>query len=386
MPIRHSIALLLPACLMAMHAPVYAGAPGLAVTVAGPPAAVFTKTRDACSPDDIPDAPARAVRLPSGQVLLFAPHFLNRVSSGPDLMHLRHACRIVFAGAESADPARFDDRTWIAATWTPDGGRSIIAVLHDEFQGHRHAGLCPTGQYMDCWYNALAMAVSRDGGGSFARVPGIVAALPYRYSEVVGEHRGYFNPSGIVELDGSLHMFAFATRAGAQAPGNCLLRTTRIADPGAWRAWDGTGFGASFIDPYARPADPAGHVCAPVGAGRLRWPVTSLVRHGQSGLFLAFMQDGSRGAGGFWYATSADLVHWSEPAQLMPAVGLGAWQPGDPPPLAYPSVLDPSSPDANFQTVGAAPLLYATRFNGVTPGHPGMDRDLIAIPLHISVQ
>jgi hypothetical protein len=381
MRLTHSIAALLAAGLLATPAPARAQAPALAMVVAGPPVAVFAKARDACDPDDIPDAPARAVRLESGRVLLFAAHFRNRVSAGPDLLHLRHDCRIVLAGAESADPARFDDRSWIAATWTPDGHR-LFAVLHDEFQGHRHVGLCPTGRYMECWYNALTLAASPDGGASFARLPGLVAALPYRYDQLVGSHHGYFNPSNIVSLDGALYMTVFATRAEAQAPGNCLLRTDDIADPGAWRAWDGMSFGARFIDPYRERAEPARHVCTPVGTGQLRWPVTSLVRHAPSRLFVATMQDGARN-GGVWYATSADLLRWSMPARLMPATGLGAWQTGDPPPLAYPSVLDPAGTDANFQTVGAAPLMYATRFNGVTPGHPGMDRDLIAIPLRI---
>ena len=74
------------------------------------------------------------------------------------------------------------------------------------------------------------MAAGRSG----AR-PGraLVAALPYRYDEVGRGHHGYFNPSNIVELDGAHYMFAFATRAGLQREGNCLLRTTDLATPGS---------------------------------------------------------------------------------------------------------------------------------------------------------
>ena len=78
---------------------------------------------------------------------------------------------------------------------------------------------------MDCWYNAVTAAVSRDGGMVFDRLgPGsdLVAALPYRYDEVTGHHAGYFNPSNMV-LDGNrLFMMVFATEARAQRPGNCL--------------------------------------------------------------------------------------------------------------------------------------------------------------------
>ncbi len=237
---------------------------------------------------------------------------------------------------------------------------------------------------MDCWFNALTAAVSHDAGRSFQRVPGraLVAALPYRYDEVGIGHHGYFNPSNIVTLAGAQHMFAFATQAGAQRPGNCLLRTTAISQPEAWRGWDGTAFQVAFINPYTEPGPPERHVCAPVGAGRLLWPVTSLVRHQPSGLFIALMMNGVRG-GGVHYATSPDLLQWSAPALLMPALGMGAWTCADPPPLAYPSLLDPDSADRNFETVGAGATLFATRFN-VAECRTGMDRELLRWDVRIS--
>jgi hypothetical protein len=287
---------------------------------------------------------------------------------------------VVFAGAEAADPAAFDDRGWLAAPFTRDGV-TLYAVVHDEFQGHRHPGLCPSGRYMDCWYNALTLAVSRDGGRTFTRLPGVVAALPYRYDEVTGAHRGYFNPSNIVTLDGHQFMMAFATQARAQAPGNCLLRTDRVDEPGAWRGWDGAGFEVAFINPYHDHEEPAKHVCAPVGVGRLRWPVTSLVRHRPSGLFVATMQNAAAD-GGVFVSTSPDLRQWSEPASILSAAGQGAWRCGMAPPLAYPSILDASSTDPSFASVDSHPELFLTRFNA----HGcdlGSDRDLIRFDLAI---
>lgn len=355
-----------------------AEAPGLRLTVTD--AAQPAVSGGACDATDIPDAPARAVRLADDAVQLYATDQRNRLDGGPDLLHLRHGCTSVLAGAGKDNPAAFDDRAWLASPWTRDG-QTIWAVVHNEFHGHRRPTLCPSGRYMDCWFNALTAAVSRDGGRSFARVPGpaLVAALPYRYDEVGRGHHGYFNPSNIVTRDGAQFMFAFATRAGEQRPGNCLLRTDAIEQPDRWRGWDGSGFGISFIDPYTATRlggiDPGRHVCAPVGINGLRWPVTSLVRHAASGLFLAVMQDGARG-GGVFYATSRDLVRWSDPALLLPAIGPGAWTCTDAPPIAFPSLLDPSSRDRNFETVGGSAALFATLFK-VADCRISMNRDLV---------
>lgn len=370
----------------AVSQPLPSSGPAVRLRVTGPAVAAVAGAHPGCDGTDIPDAPARALRLADGEVQLYAPASRNRVERGPDLLHLRHDCSVAMIGANRDDPAAFDDRAFIAASWTPDG-RTIWAVVHNEFHGHRRPALCPSGRYMDCWYNSLTEAVSRDGGRRFSRVAGdaLVAALPYRYDQVGVGHHGYFNPSNIVSHAGAQYMFAFATRALAQRPGNCLLRTVTVGQPGSWRGWDGHGFGVRFVDPYAGPdgavGGPAAHVCAPVAPGALRWPVTSLVRLAGRGVFMAMMQDTSR-AGGVYYATSADLVTWSQPARLMDSVGPGGWVCGDPPPIAYPSVLDPSSADRNFETVGSGARLFVTRFN-VAGCRIGMDRELVSYPVAV---
>lgn len=351
--------------------------PALRLTVAGPVVQVFSRSRDGCDPLDIPDAPARAIRVASGGVQLYAPHFQNRRLVGPDLWHLKEDCRVVFRGNERDDPAAFDDRAWLTSLYTPDG-HTIYAAVHNEFQGHRRKALCPSGRYIDCWYNAVTAAVSTDAGQSFHRVAankGLVATLPYRYDETVGQHRGYFNPSNIVEMNGRLFMMVFATAAGAQLPGNCLLRTERIADPAAWRAWDGATFGASFVDPYLSGVSTVRHTCMPVGRTRLHWPVTSLIRHAPSGLFIALMMNAGRD-GGVFYATSPNLIDWSAPARLLSGSGESAYTCGDPPPLAFPSLLDPASTDRNFMTVGDSALLFLTQFN-VSDCKTSLERELV---------
>lgn len=365
--------------------------PALAVTVSGDPVVVFSHARDGCGRLDKPDAPARAVRLSDGTVALFAPHFDNRALRGPDLLSVRPDCTITFAGVEDPDPARFSDRSWITALWTDDGVR-VFAVVHNEYQGHRHAGRCPTRRYHDCWYNALTAAVSTDGARSFRPLgppPHLIAALPDTAEAVRGAPAGFFHPTGIVRHDGALYMMAYASGRGAQSRGTCLMRTTAIEDPAAWRGFDGRDFTVRFADPYAGIADPRAHVCQPIGRSRLQWPVTALVRHAPSGLFIAVMQGGPHRADrrepapGIYIATSADLVRWSAPAFVMPARGHGQFRCGDEEPLAYPSLLDPASPSRSFDTVGNTAQLYLTRFD-VPDCRIHGSRSLLRVPVTIA--
>lgn len=359
--------------------------PGLQIELTSGPVSALQNPLPSCDTRDYPDAPARAIRLADGTVQLYATDHDNRVNVGPDLVHLQHRCAIVYRGRGNEDPGAYDDRSWITSLWTSDG-RTIWAVVHNEFQGQLRKQLCPTGRYMDCWFNALALTVSHDEGRSFQREAdnSLIATLPYRYDEVGLGHHGYFNPSNIVSRNGSLYMFTFATKANAQQGGNCLLRTDTIEQTGSWRGWGGTGFDVSFVNPYAGPVRPEGHICTPVGVDALRWPVTSLVHHEPSGLFIVLMQN-TASDGGVYYATSPDLLHWSAPALLLSAIGLQAWTCGGQDPIAYPSLLDPASESRNFETVGSDALLFATRFDS-KDCHPGANRDLIRWTVRIRLR
>ncbi len=363
----------------------------LTVTVAGDPVVVFRHDRDGCGRYDKPDVPARAVRLADGTVALFAPHFDNRALRGPDLLSVRPDCAITFEGAEDPDPARFSDRSWITALWTDDGAR-VFAIIHNEYQGHRHPGRCPTRRYHDCWYNALTAAISTDRALRFRPLgapPHLIAALPDTAEAVRGAPGGFFNPTGIVRHHGALYMMAYASGRGTQPRGTCLMRTHAIEEPSAWRGFDGTDFTVRFADPYAGVADPSSHLCRPIGRSRLQWPVTALVRHWPSGLFIAVMQgrphrpDHNEPAPGIYVATSSDLLEWSAPAFVLPARGHGQFRCGDAPPLAYPSLLDPASPSRSFDTVGDTAQLYLTRFD-VPDCRIHGSRSLVRIPVSIA--
>lgn len=358
------------------------GAPPLsALTPIGPPTTIFSARKDACDGADVPDAPSRAFRDASGAVALYGMHFRNRALRGPDLDHLKIDCRIVLDSGEKSDPALYDDRSWITATWTEDG-KSIAAILHHEYQANEHEGRCRSKIYMECWYNTLLGAASTDGGASFVRKnpSTVVAGAPFRQEVDQGRHRGFFNPSNIFS-DGRYRYFLASTTGWAhpsdQGAGVCLFRTETPADPGSWRAWTGTGFTAAFPDPYRKPVKLA-DACKPIAP--FPAPVGAVVRHRGSGAFIAVFMAASGGIfprSGFYWSTSRDLLTWDEPRLLMAGPTLyddACKAEGDL--IAYPSLLDPGAQGRNFDDVGdKAYLTYASlRHEGC---EITSDRDLV---------
>ncbi len=378
--LAHRIFLGLPALMLvvlsgAAARPRYAaelGGPSIRVT--GAPEPVFDWARDACEEADFPDAPARAFRTADGGVRLFASHYRARAMAGPDGDHLGHDCAVAFQGEGSGDPARHSDLAWLISPYALGDGR-VFALVHNEFQGHRHPHVCAAGEYHACWENSITWAMSEDDGRSFqAPAPErrLIAGLPWAYDRRRDRPGGYFNPSNIVAHDGAWYALVWARPYRDQAGGACLLRTTRLDDPAAWRAWDGTGFTVAFADPARDDiADPARHLCAPVGVGSFGSAPSSLVRDAASGMFLALQAGNMPHDGGtlpgVWLAASRDLVDWSAPRLVWQ---IPVWRPRgcdperDPAPwsLAYPALIDFASPTANFETVSDAAWLYFTRY------------------------
>ncbi len=353
---------------------------------------VFQWSRDACARDDFPDSPTRVLRGADGQLRLIAAHMEARIMSGPDLDHLRRDCRVAFAGRRSDDPAAFDDRAWILSPYTTDG-RTAVALIHNEFHGNLRADLCPSRSYQRCWANAITLAVSRDGGATFARVPGdaLVMALPYRYEGEAGARIGYFNPSNIVAHEGFYYALVFTTAYRDQQAGLCLIRTDRLDDPKSWRGWDGRGFGVRFVDPYReRVEDPRAHVCAPVGRGALATSV-SLVRHRASGLFVATMtanrpeRAGGAPVAGIWASTSRDLVTWSAPVLVRAVPIFQGVTCADRFSVGYPALIDPASESRNFETFGDHGWLYMSRYN-LRNCRIEADRDLVRVAVTLTLQ
>jgi hypothetical protein len=217
----------------------------------GPAQVVFDWTTHRCEDLDIPDLPARAFRGSDGRVQLIAAHFINRRFIGPDLDHLTHECGVVLGSDWNPDPAAFDDHEWIAAPYTPDG-TTVYALVHDEYHGWEHDQCASTVYDPKCWFNAITLAVSTDGGKTYVdhAPPRLVAGVPYRYVPGDGA-TGVFSPSNIVRnpRDGYYYTLAYVNLRDSYI-GNCLLRTKNLGDPGSWRAWtSGNIFATTFVDP-----------------------------------------------------------------------------------------------------------------------------------------
>ncbi|HXS33569.1 MAG TPA: hypothetical protein VN758_07350 [Solirubrobacterales bacterium] len=357
--------------------------------VVGQPQSVFDWGESACEPMMYPDLPARAFRDYRGQVQLLISHFDNFRLIGPSLDQLTVDCNPVLLSHRSALPSRFQDREWIGSIFTRDG-KTVWALLHDEYQGNRHRGRCPSHSYYRCWYNAITLARSSDGGRSYqeATPPGhLVAAAPRRYRPEVGP-TGVFTPSNIVAgPDGAKYALVRIRGPGAER-GTCLIRTNRIQRPDSWRAWDGDGFDGRFSDPYEtrqRRRTP----CTPVGPGSIAEMAESLTYNTALGSYLlvGLAPPGAESIGpkatGIYFSTSEDLVHWSVRKLVTRAVTPHNYACGGPSPLAYPSLIDPESASRTFATSGAHPYLYYTQFRYQdcrrTP-----ERDLMRVALEVS--
>lgn len=349
---------------------------------------VFDWSEDACGRLHIPDLPVRAFRDEEDRVHLVLAHFVNRQMVGPSLDRLEVECPVILASDSRPDPRVFDDREWLAAPYTPDG-RTVYALVHNEYQGHRHAGRCLSGEYLPCWYNALTLAVSTDGGRTYRHTPPpshLVAAPVTRYAVETGPV-GVFRPSNVVhrQEDGHYYALVQVQERGGEPSGACLLRTRRLGDPDAWRAWDGESFTVRLVSPYrgARPT-PCRFVARDEIAGMTESVTfnTYLDRYVLVGISGRHDASRSEVVWGIYYSLSENLVDWT-PRRLLLEVPTRSQASCGEDAVSYPAILDPGSPSRNFETAGRRAYLYFTRshYQGC---ELTLDRDLVRVPVEFS--
>ena len=367
--------------------------PRLTLTVTGDEEVVFDWSTDACEPGHIPDLATRAFRDATGRIQLITAETANYRMIGPALDQLEVDCSgPVLTSDFNEDPGSFDDAEWLAGTYTEDGS-TIYALVHNEYRGDTHPGRCPSGEYFTCLDTSLTMAISTDGGDSYSEIAQppdhLVATLPYPHNPD-GVPSGLRTPSNILRAqDGYFYVFSNVSDYWTQQQWVCLMRTEDLTDPASWRYWDGSDFTGEFVDPYASQVDkPLGHTCGKLASDQIGVQLNeSVTYHEASGLYVllgisADQLDG-REVWGFYYATSPDLLEWSR-RELLVEVPL-PWtvdDSGSDTSMLYPSLLDPTSPSRNFDTVGDTAYLYYTRMNA---GQASLDRDLLRVAVTVEL-
>lgn len=350
---------------------------------------VFNWSEDSCEHRQVPDVPARAFRDDRGRTHLIAFNYLGHRMIGATLEQLAPDCSPVISSHDHSDPAQFDGREWLHSVYSPDG-RKVFALIHNEHHGHRHPGQCPSGEPRRCWYNSITLAVSENGGSTYAHAASphhLVAAITERYRPDLGP-AGAFNPSNIIFRREDRHFYAifrYIPYSGAARIG--LMRTTRLEDPKSWRAWDGKSFSLRFENPYQSESlsDAAG-IPAPIAPNEIGGMFASLTyndyleRYLLVGTFQGYDPRLGRSATGIYFSLSRDLIHWTPRRLIFEIERPSSWVAGDPDPIAFPSALDPQSPSRNFETTGKRFYLFFTRFN-FGDSEEFFDRDLVRVPV-----
>jgi hypothetical protein len=313
---------------------------------------------------------------------------------GPDLNHVQHECQIVYKSQEDPDPSHYSDRDWLGSFFTEDG-KNVIALVHNEYHGWQHSGMCnrPAGMHAvlgvltplrgHCWWNSIDFMKSSDGGVTFTmpKAPGnfvVGVTVPYDPNNTGGAS-GYGWPSNIVKYQAYYYFMTGAWRAGTQQLGSCLLRTKDPFEPNSWRAWDGSGFNAAFFDPY-RAGSAAAHAvtCQPVTSDI----IDSVVYDPAQNMFITTTshQSSNPSTSGFYIAASTDLIHWSKPSLVLSFDtmasydGPGTWGYG------YSSIIDAAAADRDFVTTSNSPYLYYVRWE---KSRPALGRRLYRVKIKI---
>lgn len=254
--------------------------------------------------------------------------------------------------------------------------------------------LCPSGEYMKCWYNTITFAKSTDMGQSYSHSQSpdhLVASAPYRYEPDTGPW-GIFGGTNIIHnpKDGYYYTMLHLENRFLQEWGTGVMRTKTLGDPKSWRAWDGKGFNVRFINPYTElETDPSKHICQAVSRDKIGKLHGNLTFNTYLNKFLLVGSTGQwdpkrkKYIHGFCYSLSDDLIHWTK-AKLIKEAKF-PWTPKLPGEvLLYPSLLDPSDKSRNFEKTGRRPYLYYTRWHPYSQQNNGLDRDLVRVPIEFN--
>lgn len=330
---------------------------------------VFDHATDACSPADIPDAPAKAFRDVNGNVNLLSTEGIvaNLRNIGPTLDTVKHSCDVLMRPA--ANPSYDADtyHEWIVSPYTPDG-TTVYALVHNEWYPTLIDPKCVWG-----WVNSLTLVISTDAGAHFShpadykvRVPAVPWSKSFTCTNPFPNDAKYgsFEPTNIVSKDGYYYSIFYYQEDPIAAPpqkgevvGNCLMRTQDLAHGSSWQVWTAQGWAPALATPHCGFLSPQ-----TLGGAYIK----SISYNSYLRAYVGLATTYTAGVGGVGYTLSQDLINWSKPVLLLRDKHVPQGE------VAYPSLLDPADSSRNFETSGREPYVYLMRWQGT-----GLNRDLI---------
>lgn len=294
-----------------------------------PPARCVPDIEPNCDPD-IPDACTRvwAAAVNGSYHMLGSVDGVSRAQLGSSLDDLVHSCGRPYANATyDSNLSQFRDHEWIEAPVVlGNPGGDVFALTHvDSYD-----------EYNNYLYTSVTLFSSSNGGATFAPArepPGhLVASTPYDNTNLSLGIRGvgFGMPSSILRhpVSGLYYALVLSTwgeTVKAQRGGLCLMRTSDITDPTAWRAWNGEAFNVTLnVSPLLGPVmNPDAHTCTPLvfeDGSPIGMRHLSLLWSSFFNSFLLFGEAAPGGAlnstGGWCFSLSSDLIHWGPPVAV----------------------------------------------------------------------
>lgn len=342
------------------------------------------------SPDK-PDSIAVAFRDDKDLVQLISSNYHNRRFVGAELGDVKIQCPIVFESNADPDYANHDYHGWIHSVYTEDG-KTIYALVHNEYWGHEVYPDACEKDYKKCWANSVTWVYSTDGGATYQLPPPderVVAAVGEKYRVALGKPYGFINPTNIIRDGDFLYSIIHSWNSAGQTGGSYLIRKHIDAPWFMWDIWNGEKHGFKNIRELMQKGKTVGRPL-PIGSPELPVNIYSISRHEPSGLFVGLLPSTHRSRkfpenDGYYITTSPDLIHWSSPTQIVQANYMSRFL-KDLYPQTYfhlGSLIDPSSTARLFDTIGNQPYLYTTRITSRKPGTPALI-ELVRIPLDLT--
>ena len=348
----------------------------------------------------VPDIPARVFQTRIGvQMIVGSTAYFPM--AGPSPLNQTRSCTISYNKSADGDPSHYAADEYLDSPVVFPNG-TVVALVHTEFPGNKfnNSGgpgepYCTGSAYPNCWTVSIGLVVSNDFGATFRHPLSpphhLVAAVPYMYNQSQLAS-GWGDPSNILKHPSDGYYYAAIWnrhQVGLQAPGICMMRTNALLDPGSWRAWDGQQYSVRFADAYTmEPGTDVSHICTvtnlPAGSVDDGCAAHGLFWSAYLNQFVATLGCNQAQQAVFKYATSDDLITWSNAEVLLSPEQARHASPDVRRGMNYPTFIDPTAPtafgDPNYGTIGQYPYLFWVSI-GDNPEDIG--RHLLATPFRI---